>query len=308
MKRTIEISTRGLHLSGKQKQLRISEGESLLGKVPFEDIGVLILDSTELSVTTHAITSALERGVAIVFCGKNHHPEGMLLPLSSNTVHQKRFQAQIKASRPLKKNIWKAIVQSKVRCQGALLPDGPEKTRLKVLQESVGSGDPKNSEAQAARTYWPALFGSSFRRDRYGDRANSLLNYGYIVLRAATARAITATGLAPALGVHHISQYNPFCLADDLMEPFRPWVDARVLELHNEGEYEITKESKQHLLQVLTDRIVLNGEEGPLFAAIERSAASLSKAYVTYAQDDNEQTVIEIAKSLILPQGFPQAA
>lgn len=308
MKRTIEVSTRGLRLYREQNLLHVAQGTEVLGKIPFEDIGVLILDSNGLSLTTGAITALLENGAAIVFCGKGHHPEGVLVPLTGNTTHTQRFRAQVKATRPLNKNLWKNIVRSKVQCQKALLPKGPVVDRLTVIQNGVRSGDPTNAEAQAARAYWPALFGSNFRRNRQGDGPNSLLNYGYILLRSATARAITATGLSPALGIHHRSKYNPFCLADDLMEPFRPWVDARVLQLHQSGKYEIDQNAKHHLLQVLTDRVIQNDEEGPLLSAIERTAASLSKAYLTFLAGDQVGSAKDVASGLILPQGFPRAA
>lgn len=308
MKRTIEVSSRGLRLYRSQNVLHVAEGKDLVGKIPFEDIGVLILDSNGLSLTTGAITTMLEHGTAIVFCGDKHHPEGILVPLAGNTTYTQRFRAQVKATLPLNKNLWKNIVCSKINCQMSLLPNCPAIERLFVLQKGVRSGDPGNSEAQAARAYWPALFGEDFRRNRDGDFPNPLLNYGYILLRSATARAITATGLAPALGIHHRSKYNPFCLADDLMEPYRPWVDARVLQLHREGKTEIDRDSKQHLLQVLTDKVIQNDDEGPLLSAIERTAASLSKVYLTFACKDNEISAKEIAKGLILPQRMPSAA
>ncbi len=312
MKRTIEVSTRGLHLSLRDRQLVIAAPDAVLARVPFEDLGVLILDSTALTVTTAALTAAVDSGSAVVLCGDDHHPRGLLLPISANTLQAERLAAQVRSGLPLTKNLWKEIVRAKIRNQGVLLPRGTSGRQLRILANKVLSGDSGNLEARAARIYWAGLFSRvenpdldfPFHRRRDGPPPNNLLNYGYMVLRAAMARAVCAAGLAPGLGLHHHNRYNPFCLADDLMEPFRPWVDGRVLEMVGTGILEIEKESKRFLLEVLTDTVRIGNEEGPLFHAMERTASSLALIFLKEGKDKDDSGRIpaaELARRLVLP-------
>ena len=207
----------------------------------------------------------------------------MLLPLSSHTEVVWRINEQIEAKKPLRKNLWRQLVQAKIRAQANNLPDGnPARTRMLGMALRVKSGDPTNMEAQAAKVYWSAWLGNGvrFQRSPAGkDPLNVFLNYGYTVIRAAAARAIVSAGLLPALGLHHANRSNPFCLADDLMEPLRPLVDARVRELHANGCEKLDRESKGALLELLTARVHYGKKSGPLMVAFHSMTASLVRCF-----------------------------
>lgn len=280
IKRTIEISGQGNHLSVSEGSLCIRQGGEELARVPLEDIGLLILDAPTTTYTHSVVTEVLAAGAVIVPCGRDHHPAGLFLP-QENTLLTQRLLAQAAAPVPLRKGLWKQVVQAKIRSQcGALPPGSPARPLLVKLVGQVRSGDPTNVEAHAARVYWPALLGSEFRRSPEGPPPNSLLNYGYMVLRSCVARAVCGAGLHPALGLHHHHRGNPFCLADDLLEPLRPLVDVRVRALAQEGVSEINRDSKVRLLSVLTETVVTGGETGPLMVALERTMASLVRCYL----------------------------
>jgi CRISPR-associated protein Cas1 len=218
----------------------------------------------------------VNQGAVVLFCGENHHPAGMLLPIEGNQLLADRIWLQVESKKPLEKRLWQQIVQAKLRRQAERLPtDHPAHARIMHLSKNVTSDDSTNAEGQAARYYWPAVFGESFRRDRDGAPPNNLLNYGYMVLRAAMARAICGAGLHPAFGLHHHHRNNTFCLADDLLEPYRPFVDARVVELWRGNRDDIGKETKAHLLQVLTDEVIVAGRKGPLLVALSKTVSSL---------------------------------
>jgi CRISPR-associated protein Cas1 len=272
-------------------------------------------------MTSSALAAALDAGASVVLCGGNHHPVGMLLPIAGNGLLTERLRRQIDASLPMKKRLWTKIVQSKIRNQAEALGEGdPSYGRLIHLAESVRSGDPENSEAQASRIYWSAFFAGldpgtfeiPFRRRREGLSPNNFLNYGYMVLRAAAARAIVAAGLQPALGLHHSNRENAFCLADDLMEPYRPWVDLRVLRLTEARSTEIDRDTKRELLEVLTDTVLLGEEKGPLLVALQKTAFSLCSAFAAgFAGEDEDaaperKSAAEIAGTLDLPR-LPEA-
>lgn len=290
IKRTIEISGRGNHLYISQGSLCIRQGRQVVGQVPLEDIGLLILDA-QCTTYTHAVIAAvLDAGAAILPCGKDHHPAGLFLP-QNNTLQTQRFAGQAAAPLPLRKRLWKQIVQCKIRNQALLLDEGSADRRaLLAMISRVRSGDPTNVEAQAARRYWPAVFGKDFRRARDGGPPNALLNYGYMVLRATVARAICGAGLHPSLGLHHHNRSNTFCLADDLVEPFRPLVDQRVRQLYAAGDIEIDRDTKVTLLSLLTCEIHLGGQKGPLMVALERLTASLVRCY------EKQQKGLELPK------------
>lgn len=237
---------------------------------------------------SHAVLAELaEAGAALVVCGRDHHPAGMYLPISSNTHLLSRLDAQIGASKPTRKRLWASIVFAKVQAQAVALPPRSEldacRARLFVLAREVRSGDPTNVEAQAAAVYWPGIFSlcssvnNPFRR-RSGERTaaapNNLLDYGYAAVRAAVARATVSAGLLPALGIQHRGRSNPFCLADDLMEPLRPLVDRRVRWLAERGELELDQSTKAELLAVLTDEVETGGARGPLLVSVTRYVAS----------------------------------
>jgi CRISPR-associated protein Cas1 len=248
--------------------------------VPVEDIGVLILDSMTCSYTHAVLASVLEAGAVVIPCGAKHLPAGIFLP-QNNTLQTQRLALQAAAALPLRKSLWKQVVQAKIANQSAALPEGnPARGKLKALIPQVRSGDPSNVEAQAAKVYWRALFeDESFRRDPEGDGANALLNYGYMVLRASVARAICGAGLHPSFGLHHKNRSDTFCLADDLVEPFRPLADVKAKSLAAAGRTEIDKETKTELLGLLTGEIEVGGQKGPLLVALDRLAASLVRCY-----------------------------
>ena len=228
-------------------------------------------------------------------------PAGILVPLENNSTYCERVHAQISAQRPLHKNIWRRVVKSKILCQAELLNDSPAKNRLNRLAKDVKSGDKENYEAQAAKVYWSEYFGKHFRRDRSEEKVNALLNYGYIVLRSAMARALCSAGLLPVVGIHHHSKYNPFCLADDLMEPYRPWVDARVKAIIDSGEEGVHPGTKRILLKFLTDTVFINNEKSPLAIALERTASSLASIYLNAHSEECTETPRQLASGLILP-------
>jgi len=279
IKRTIEISTRGIFLSVKLDQLVIRLDAEELQSVPIEDIGVLIVSSTAVTYTHSVITRLLSAGAVIVACDDKHLPCGLLLP-QDNSLQTQRLLAQVGAGKPIHKQLWRQLVKAKIAHQAAMLDECPDAQRaLLAMAARVRSGDPENLEAQAALRYWPALLGADFRRDPDGLPPNCLLNYGYMVLRATVARALAGAGLHPSLGLHHHNRSNPFCLADDVMEPLRPLVDRRVRALHKAGAKDLDKETKRELLGTLTDTVRLGDAAGPLMVALERTAASLVRCY-----------------------------
>lgn len=230
----------------------VSRDKEKIGSAPIDDIGILLITNLGCSMSGAAINALLERGAQVVFCGKNFVPNGMLLPLITHLTQSEKLNLQIKASAPLKKRLWAQIVCSKIRNQAAALEAfGQSSGALHALAKKVRSGDPDNIEAQAARYYWPKLLGEDFRRDKCQEGANSLLNYGYTIIRAAMARAVAASGLTPCLSLHHSSKENPFALVDDLVEPFRPMVDAYVFRLVNYNMDFICPDTKTELCSLL---------------------------------------------------------
>ena len=279
IRRTIEISGEGNHLYISQGRFCIRRGRQVIAQIPAEDVGVLILDAPTTTYTHAVLVHLLQAGAAVVLCGKDHHPCGLFLP-QGNTLQTQRLAAQARAPLPLRKQLWKQLVQAKIRNQAHVLPqDSPLKAGLPALAGKVRSGDPANVEAQAARRYWPAMFGKAFRRHPQGPPPNNLLNYGYMALRAAVARAICGAGLHPSLGLHHHNRSNTFCLADDLLEPLRPLVDRQVRRLWLRGTEQIDRETKIALLSTLTEEVEVAGEKGPLMVALERTTASLVRCY-----------------------------
>ncbi|MFV0336866.1 MAG: type II CRISPR-associated endonuclease Cas1 [Chthoniobacterales bacterium] len=281
IKHTLEISQRPVRLSLRHKQLVIKlpndDGERTYA---CEDIGVLILQHPAISLSSALLHALLEHGAVVIICNEKHLPAGLLLPTISHTELVPRMRAQLNADLPAHKQCWKQIIQAKILAQASLLTD-PFRKKLLRLAQNVKSGDTENAEAQAARIYWPTLF-----PDRYqaGDKRdpnseshfNALLNYGYAIIRAATARALVSAGLQPALGVFHHKRDNPFCLADDLMEPLRPLVDQCVKTILSENKPtpDLTPANRKQLLDLLTHTVVLNGETGPLLATLPRYISS----------------------------------
>ena len=281
IKRTIEISSGPTHLSVRNAQLVISRQRETLSTIPCEDIGLVLIDHPAVTYTHSVLTTLAEYGAIVVVCGADHHPAALLMPVEANTLHTERLRIQVESTRPVSKRIWQQIVRAKITAQaGVLGVASPAHKSLMNLAEEVRSGDPSNVEAHAAKIYWQHLFaGSEFRRDQQGAPPNNLLNYGYMTLRAGVARAICGAGLHPSIGLHHRNRYNPFCLADDLVEPLRPMADRRVRALWRDGKSDVNKETKTQLLGVLTDTVVFDGESGPLQVALGKMAASLVRCF-----------------------------
>jgi len=289
IKRIVEISSARTYLSVRYGQLVIKDNGNELSQIPCEDIGILLIDHQGTTYTHCVFTELLDKGAAIVLCGGNHHPAGMLLPLESNSEQNERFRTQIDAKEPIKKQLWKQIVQAKIRHQAVIAGRGSETYEaLMALRQRVRSGDPQNVEAQASRKFWPSfLQGIEFRRDTAGAPPNNLLNYGYTVVRAAVARALCSAGLLPCLGIHHHNRYNAFALADDVMEPFRGFVEAKVKEIcEKDGPpAELNQPLKAKLLEVLYQPVVIGGFEGPLMVGLHRTAASLYRCFAGEQQE-----------------------
>lgn len=305
IKRTVEISREPCHLAVRDEQLlvlrrakpprpRSAHPEDLAGQIPMEDLGVLMVDQHGTTYTHAMLAKLAEHGGALVVCGRNHLPCGMFLPLSTNTQLLGRLNAQISASKPRLKRLWSAIVAAKIRAQANNLAHAPQsRSRLLSMAHRVRSGDPGNLEAQAARTYWPALFDDlptlrpPFRR-RPGQHGapppNNLLDYGYALLRAALGRAIVSAGLLPSLGVRHHHRANAFCLADDLIEPLRPMVDARAWALAAQNQLALDQSTKAELLGLLVATVSVGETTAPLGVAISRYVASFVRVLTGEAE------------------------
>ena len=282
IKRTIEISREPAHLTVKLDQFLIKRDGEVVGQVPCEDIGVVLVDHPQTTYSHAALAALAESDATLVICGRNHLPAALLLPLSDHSQVVWRISDQLAVSQPVRKQLWRQLVQGKIRAQAANLEAGtPARSKLLAYAREVRSGDPKNLEAQAARVYWVNFVPEEalFRRDADADGLNALLNYGYAVVRAALARAIVAAGMLPALGLHHSNRSNGFCLADDLIEPLRPLVDDRARELYRQGARGIDAESKPGLLKLLAEDVAFAGETGPLLVNLHRFVTCLWKCY-----------------------------
>lgn len=253
--------------------------------IPIEDIGVVILDHRQITVTSSVFSTLLDNNVAIVTCDEKSMPSGLLLPLHANTLQSERFQDQLEASLPLRKQLWQQTVEAKIRNQAAVLKyaSGEDARNMLVWASSVKSGDSENLEARAAAYYWKNIFPEleDFTRDRYGATPNSLLNYGYAILRAVIARALVGSGLLPTFGIHHHNRYNAYCLADDIMEPYRPYVDKLVFDIISDGNPcpQLTKEIKTRLLGIPVLDVEIDGHRSPLMIAATTTSSSLFKCF-----------------------------
>ena len=254
-------------------------------KRPIEDIGVVVLSHKQITITSGALEALLENNCAVITCDSKSMPVGLLLPLVGNTTQSERFRDQLEASLPLRKQLWQQTMQYKIRNQAAVLSHCTN-AEIKCMQtwgNDVRSGDPENLEARAAAYYWKNLFGHipDFIRDRDGVAPNNLLNYGYAILRAVVARSLVASGLLPTFGIHHHNRYNAYCLADDIMEPYRPYVDRLVYNITEQyGEdVELSKDIKAELLSIPTLDVVIGGKRSPLMVATSQTTASLYKCF-----------------------------
>lgn len=269
----------------KDATLSTSFKESSVKRIPIEDIGVVVLDHKQITITQGALGSLLDNNVAVVTCDEQRMPSGLMLPLSGNTTQSERFRHQIEASLPLKKQLWQQTIQAKILNQSAVLYSqrGMECGNMEAWAKQVKSGDADNLEGRAAAFYWQNLFGNikGFHRDREGVAPNNLLNYGYAILRAVVARSLVGSGLLPTLGIHHHNRYNAYCLADDIMEPYRPYVDRLVAEIVGSGANitELTPELKSKLLSIPVLDVVINGRRSPLMIGVGVTTASLYRCY-----------------------------
>lgn len=282
MDRVVDIATDGLHLSAFRGFLLVEQDREEIGRVAFDDIHAVIVHAHGVTWTGNLVARLAEHGAPIVFCGANHSPVAVTLPLEGHHAQGARMRAQWNASRPLSKQLWRRLVQAKIRMQGALLEAHgvAAATAFPPMAARVKSGDPENLEAQAARRYWPALMGPDFRRDRTQAGANSLLNYGYAVMRATVARAVVAAGLHPTIGIQHANRANAFALADDLVEPFRPLVDGLVANLPP-GTEELDPPLKRRFARLISFDLRFGGETSPVSVAAQRLAQSLARAFET---------------------------
>lgn len=282
--RIVEVADDKRHLFASRGFMVVqdTEGERKeLGQVPLDDIAAVIANAHGLSYTNNLLVALTERGAPFVLCAANHNAIGMLWPVDGNFQQAKRFDAQIAAALPTHKRLWAEVVRSKLQQQAAALEAaGAPVAPLAALTKKVRSGDPDNLEAQGARRYWGLLFGDSFRRDQNAGGINGMLNYGYTVLRAATARAVVAAGLHPTLGLHHANEGNPMRLVDDLMEPFRPIVDLHVWQLSRIEETTITPETKRSLVRTLYDDMQTSSGATPVMVCMQRLAVSLAQVYL----------------------------
>jgi len=253
---------------------------------PIEDIGVVVLDNKRITITTGAIEALLANNAALISCDDKGLPVGLMLPLCGNTTQSERFRHQIEASLPLKKQLWQQTIQCKINNQATVLQAcrGTRVDCMRVWAKDVRSGDSNNLEGRAAAYYWKHLFGAhieGFIRDREGVPPNNLLNYGYAILRAIIARALVSSGLLPTLGIHHHNRYNAYCLADDIMEPYRPYVDEHIFKLIQRKGLpdELTHEWKVELLAIPTLEVNIGGKRSPLMVAATQTTASLYKCF-----------------------------
>jgi CRISPR-associated protein Cas1 len=285
IKRTLYFSNPA-YLKTKEEQLVIDLPERKEQKqVPLEDIGIVILDHPRITITHTVIAKLLHHNAALITCNETHHPTGLMLNLDGHTLQAQRFQHQVTAPVPLKKQLWQQTIQAKIRNQAALLKRaGIESKRMQQLATIVKSGDTTNIEATASVYYWRHFFPKqmAFFRERFGAPPNNLFNYGYAILRACVARSLVGSGLLPTLGIFHRNQYNAYCLADDIMEPYRPYIDNLVRKMVLEDghqEYFLSTSGKQQLLCIPAMDVQIEGQSSPLMVAMQRTTASLARSF-----------------------------
>lgn len=301
LQRIVEVSNDCRHLSMYRGFMLVTaswEDRQEISRVALDDIGALIANAYGLSYTNNLLVALADRGVPFVLCGANHNVAGMIWPVDGHHQQAHRFEAQISCGAPMRKRIWAAIVKSKLLNQAAVLSaSGVNAAGLLRLAKLVKSGDPDNVEAQGARQYWQSLLGSDFRRDKQADGLNALLNYGYTVLRAATARAVVAAGLHPSIGLHHSHDNNAMRLVDDLMEPFRPVIDWQVWHLQRRGFTMVDAMTKRILVKALYADLKTGAGNTPVIISIQKLATSLA------------QILLKERQSLDLPlPGIPNAS
>jgi CRISPR-associated protein Cas1 len=296
------MAWRGLHVS-RATRLSLADNQIVAkqddteARIPIEDIAWIVLDSPQVTLSTALISACMDAGMVVITTDQTHTPSGMLLPFHRHHRQGEIADLQTNLTAPLKKRLWQTLVRAKIENQGNnLVACGRDATALRAMVHLVGSGDPDNTEARAARTYWPRLF-TDFVREDATDKRNALLNYGYAVVRSAVARALVAVGLIPALGLNHASITNAFNLADDMVEPFRPYVDQQVWELTAKGtvsQGETTVEERRKLAAILTQTTMFGAERVTLLTATEQSAESLIRAMQT-----NSPAVLQLPRMVV---------
>ena len=287
VKRTLHLSNPA-HLSFQNAQLLIElkDEQRTSRTIPIEDIGVVILEHPQITLSMKVLDALIKANVAIVSCDDHYMPSGMFLPLEGHHTQTERIRNQLNASEPLKKQLWQQTIRIKISNQATVLDKiGLNGARLMDLSQKVKSGDSTNLEAQAAAYYWNQLYGSDFVRSRRMESPNAQLNYGYAIVRSLVARALSASGMYPSVGIHHRNKYNAFCLADDIMEPYRPFVDWMVLNLnYPEEESGLTKNQKITLLSIPQIDVQITELKRPLFHAVSLTTASLYKCFAGEAR------------------------
>lgn len=279
MQRVVEIADRAVHLALMRGFIVVKESSEEIARIPLDDMACVLLTGRQSSLSTAVLHAMMEHNIPVVIVGANFHPSGLLLPTVGHFATKQRLDWQIAATEPFKKRVWQQIVQVKIKHQATVLQRYTgEDHGLAAMATRIESGDPQNREAQAARVYWQKLFGSDFRRHA-DDAVNAALNYGYAVIRACVARHLVACGLLPALGIHHDNLENPFCLADDVVEPFRPCVDDLVCKLRRDGLSELTPQIKKELASILTLDVIVAGQTSILANAILTCCQSLARAF-----------------------------
>lgn len=281
-----------LSLKMKQMVVRIPQKDDgdlpseddMVRTIPIEDLGVIILDNKQITITQGLMGALLENNCAVITCDSKRMPVGLILPLSGNTIQNERFRSQLDSSLPLRKQLWQQTIEAKIRNQAAVLRyvTGQEHRNMLKWSDNVRSGDADNMEARAAVYYWKTIFPDDpyFIRDREDEGSNALLNYGYAILRAVVARALVGAGLLPTLGIHHHNRYNAYCLADDIMEPYRPYVDKLVVEMLNDGaEDRLNATNKVRLLNIPVIEVMINDRRSPLMIAVSHTVSSLVKCF-----------------------------
>lgn len=273
-----------LSLKDRQLVIRLPDNNQFVTR-PIEDIGVVIIDNKQITLTSGLIEALLGNNCALITCDSSHLPVGLMLHLCGNTTQSERFRHQLSASLPLKKQLWQQTISQKIANQAQVLKEcfGVEVGNMLSWSKNVKSGDSDNLEARAAAYYWRNMFDDEdvFIRDREGEPPNNLLNYGYAILRAIVARGLVGSGLLPTLGIHHHNRYNAYCLADDIMEPYRPYVDELVVNIRkefNDTDF-LDKEIKKRLLSIPTIEVRINTHRRPLMVAVSETTASLYKCF-----------------------------
>lgn len=272
------------YLKKKNQQLVVERKEQPPVTVPIEDVGVVVLDNQQITLSAALLMALSENNAAVLTTDNKHMPLGLLLPMSPHHAFTDKVRSQLETSQPLRKNLWQQTVKVKILNQAALLEaQGVNTENMHYWASSVKSGDPENYEGRAAAYYWQNLFveNERFRRGRFEEPPNNLLNYGYAILRAIIARNLVASGMMTFIGIHHQNKYNPFCLADDIMEPYRPYVDKQVLEilLQEEDIEELTPAIKKKLLVIPAIDIKIDGQKSPLMVGAQRTTASLMQCF-----------------------------